>query len=135
MTTTTEPDGFASVMRRIEQRREQRRAENTVERAALLDLVRAAGITEITASYDGWGDSGNVDDVEMQPAEKAAVATAEMKTRLQGFIWDIVYSLHPGFENNEGGQGEFTWRIAEDEIDISHGDNYTEISYTEHEGI
>jgi hypothetical protein len=38
-------------------------------RAELIAQLRALGISEVTAEYEGYGDSGNVEDVTVQPAE------------------------------------------------------------------
>lgn len=106
-------------------------AAETVQREELLGKLRAVGIESVSASYNGYGDSGNVEDIVLTPDRDLGLLDRE----LADFIWSFVYSLHPGFENNEGGQGEFGWTISTDRIDVSHGDNYTEIEVTEHEGI
>ena len=92
---------------------QQRAAEQRVEtRAALLVELRAIGVTNIGVQYEGYGDSGNVEDVVVTP--DAITLTEELRRRVEDFGWDFAYALNPGFENNEGGYGELTWAIETD---------------------
>ena len=59
---------FASTM---EKWAAERDAENAETRAVLLAQLRALGITEVTAEYEGYGDSGNVEDITLQPSGSA----------------------------------------------------------------
>lgn len=47
----------------------------------------------------------------------------------------MAYALHPGFENNEGAQGEFEWDVTEDKINIEHREFYTEYNDYSHEDL
>ena len=113
---------------------QKRAAEQRVEtRAALLFELRALGVTSIEVQYEGYGDSGNVEDVVVTP--DAITLTEELRRRVEDFGWDFAYALSPGFENNEGGYGELTWVLETDKIDVSHSNRYIETKTTEHEGI
>ncbi len=39
------------------------------ERGDMLRSLRAAGITQTTGTYDAYGDSGNLEDIAIEPAE------------------------------------------------------------------
>lgn len=109
-------------------------AEQRVEtRAALLTELRAIGVTNIVVQYEGYGDSGNVEDVVVAPDK--VTLTDELRRRVEDFGWDFAYSLSPGFENNEGGYGKLTWSLEADKIDVSHSNRYIETNITEHEGL
>ena len=113
---------------------QQRAAEQRVEtRAALLVELRAIGVTSIEVQYEGYGDSGNVEDVSVTP--DTITLSEEMRRRVEDFGWDFAYALSPGFENNEGGYGELTWVLATDNIDVSHSNRYIATNTTEHEGL
>ena len=113
---------------------QRRAAEQRVEtRAALLTELRALNVTSIEVQYEGYGDSGNVEDVVVTP--DAITLTEEMRRRVEDFGWDFAYALSPGFENNEGGYGELTWVLATDNIDVSHSNRYIATNTTEHEGL
>ena len=113
---------------------QRRAAEQRVEtRAALLTELRALNVTSIEVQYEGYGDSGNVEDVVVTP--DAITLTEEMRRRVEDFGWDFAYALSPGFENNEGGYGELTWALEADKIDVSHSNRYIASATTEHEGL
>ena len=109
-------------------------AEQRVQtRAALLSELRALGVTSIEVQYEGYGDSGNVEDVVVTP--DTINLTEELRRRVEDFGWDFAYALSPGFENNEGGYGELTWALEADKIDVSHSNRHIETNTTEHEGL
>ena len=113
---------------------QRRAAEQRVEtRASLLCQLRALGVRSIEVQYEGYGDSGNVEDVVVAP--DTVTLTDELRRRVEDFGWDFAYALSPGFENNEGGYGELTWAIEADKIDVSHSNRYIETETTEHEGL
>lgn len=49
--------------------RSERETTLKASRVELLAQLRALGISEVTAEYEGYGDSGNVEDVTVQPSE------------------------------------------------------------------
>ena len=113
---------------------QRRAAEQRVEtRASLLCQLRALGVRSIEVQYEGYGDSGNVEDVVVAP--DTVTLTDELRRRVEDFGWDFAYALSPGFENNEGGYGELTWSLEADKIDVSHSNRYIETNTTEHEGL
>ena len=113
---------------------QRRAAEQRVEtRATLLSELRTLGVTNIEVQYEGYGDSGNVEDVVVNP--DTITLTEDLRRRIEDFGWDFAYALIPGFENNEGGYGELTWAIQADQIDVSHSNRYIETNTTEHEGL
>lgn len=79
----------------------ERDAANTAARGELLPQFRALGITEVTAEYDGYGDSCSFEDVTVQPA--GTELPGDLCRKLGDFAWSVAYCQHPGFENNEGG--------------------------------
>ena len=113
---------------------QRRAAEQRVEtRAALLAELRALGVRSIEVQYEGYGDSGNVEDVVVSP--DTITLPEALRRRVEDFGWDFAYALSPGFENNEGGYGELTWALEADKIDVSHSNRFIETNTTEHEGL
>ena len=109
-------------------------AEQRVEtRAALLTELRTLGVTGLKVQYEGYGDSGNVEDVVVTP--DTITLAEDLRRQVEDFGWDFAYALSPGFENNEGGYGELTWALEADKIDVSHSNRYIETNTTEHEGL
>lgn len=127
--TDTNTD-FASTM---EKWAAERDAENTETRAVLLAQLRTLGVTEVTAEYEGYGDSGNVEDITLQP--NGVALPSELSSQLGDFAWALAYQQHPGFENNEGGYGTLTWDLTKDSINLDHADRYVESTHSYHEGL
>ena len=121
------------IVARMEEIRREQEQELRDQRQAILKTLRTAGATRVTIQYDAYGDAGNVEDVTLEP-EGTQLASEDAEV-LDAFGWDQAYSLHPGFENNEGGYGELNWDIAEDRIDLTHHDRFVDYDTTTHEGI
>ena len=113
--------------------RAERETTLKASRVELLAQLRALGISEVTAEYEGYGDSGNVEDVNVQPAE--VKLPEALVTAVGDFAWSLAYHYHPGFENNEGGYGTLTWDIARDSITLDHSDRYVECTHSFDEGL
>ena len=77
--------------------RAERETTLKASRTELLAQLRALGISGVTAEYEGYGDSGNVEDVTVQPARSNCRRRLSQKGR---FPWSLAYHHHPGFENN-----------------------------------
>ena len=102
-------------------------------RAALLTELRALGVALLEVQYEGYGDSGNVEDVTPTPTE--IKLDTDLNRRVEDFAWDFAYALNPGFENNEGGYGSLEWNLQNDKITISHSNRYVESDTTEYEDL
>lgn len=116
---------------RIRKREAEQAERNRIMRAKILKKMRELGVKTITADYDGYGDSGNVNNIEFTTAKGMVKST----DRLENFIFAIVYQQFPGFEINEGAQGEFVWDITTDKIKIDHIQNILQTEETTLEGI
>jgi hypothetical protein len=120
----TAPVNWAEIEARMKMAAVKRKAELMDARAALLADMRALGVTEVVGRYDGYGDSGNSEYAGHRPA--TVEIDNAMILKLQNFIWATAYAQSPGFENNDGGEGELTWNIEADKITIEHANFYTE---------
>ena len=113
---------------RIETAKREAEVAMRTTRNELLERLRTAKIGKVEAQYDGYGDSGGVNQI-----------TGGMEDRLEeavsSFVWDFAYGRHPGFENGEGGQGTLNWDITTDRITLDHGDNYIEVEQTREEDL
>ncbi len=80
---------------------QRRAAEQRVEtRAALLTGLRALGVTNIEVQYEGYGDSGNVEDVVVTP--DMITLTEELRRRVEDFGWDFCLCAQPGLRKQRG---------------------------------
>lgn len=107
-------------------------------KATLFGKLAAARITHVTVTFDGGGDSGQIEDIcafrgeilvdlpegEMEltqlhygSAEPTvqSLATSEV---IESLCYDLLRQKHAGWENNEGGWGEFTFNVVENSIEL-----------------
>lgn len=107
------------------------------KRSTLLPKLRKADIEQIEATYDGYGDSGNIEDVILLPegVRGSAGLRSTQLEELQDFLWDVAYGLHPGFEINEGGFGEISWDLRTDKISVSHSERFIDTQRYDHEEV
>lgn len=113
--------------------RQARAARLSAERYLLLRRLRMAGVRTLFGSYDGYGDSGNYEEISLDNGR--VIPSGDLVETLGDFVWDVAYFHHSGFENNEGGYGELTWDIEADSITLDHADRFIETHQTLHEGI
>ena len=122
-------DDIAEAMTKMQQERER---DLSVKRKDILGQLRHLGVTEVTAEYDGYGDSGNIEGMVLTPQMEIE---AYLDMQLTDFLWDVAYNEHPGFENNDGAFGEVTWDVTADKIRLTHNTRFTDYETTEHEDL
>ena len=99
----------------------------------LLTRLRLVGVREISGTYDGYGDSGNFEDICLDGGK--IIPSDDLCQAIGNFVWDVAYYHHNGFENNEGGFGEMTWDIDADAISLDHHARFIETAHSFHDGI
>ncbi len=124
---------WTAINARMEAMARERKEQLVADRKAILVILRQAGIARVDARYDGYGDSGNIEDVTFEP-DGVQLAAGKLE-ELKDFLWAVPYDLHPGFEINEGGCGEVTWDIAGDRIDVDHPERFVETNHYAHEDV
>ena len=122
-------------------------------KAALFDTLAAAGITSVTVTFDGYGDSGQIEDitacggdgvadlpeVEILIASAAwgdpgfAATTMTVEQAIEHLAYDFLSSTHGGWENNDGAYGEFIFDVAKRAISLDYNERYTASEYYSHE--
>ena len=146
-------DGVASDWETKRAAQDRLRAElQPLNKAALFDALAAAGVTLVVVSFDGYGDSGQIENVEVKAGD-TVVAMPESTIEIAEAVWDqpepkratisiadviehLVYDLltdtHCGWENNDGAYGDFTFDVAERTITLDYNERYTESEYSQH---
>lgn len=123
----------------------------------LLSALRQAGITQVTVTYVGMGDSGSVDGVEakmpegthfdtMAPvtlhAQQATYSDGAWQTTeveqsmsieqaLRDFADEIVEWLHDGWEEGDGASGSVVFDCTADNVRVEHTAYFTDSEYLE----
>jgi hypothetical protein len=120
--------------------------------AALFDALAAAGVTLIVVTFDGYGDSGQIENIEAKAGD-AVVAMPVGEVEIGKAIWDqpepsrstvsiadaierLAYDLlertHCGWENNDGAYGDFTFDVAARTITLDYNERYTASENSQH---
>lgn len=114
-------------------------------KSALFAVLTDAGITTVTVQFDGYGDSGQVEEIAAHSGDKAAElpdATVEIASAVWGsdevrrqscsiteavetMAYDFLGQTHGGWENNDGAYGEFTFDVAGGTISLDYNERYT----------
>jgi len=101
-------------------------------KAAVLSVLAGSGITLVTVRFDGSGDSGQIEEIDARSGESSADlpdtsveiarcefhdeevrhVTVPLPDAIEAMCYDLLESKHGGWENNEGGYGEFTFDVA-----------------------
>jgi hypothetical protein len=92
---------------------------NDAELAAQCELLHQHGIQKVTIQYEGSGDSGGIEHVELEPSH------IKFPTAIQHQFWDLAEGFCPdGYENNDGGYGTLTLFITLGCAQLEHTDRY-----------
>ena len=122
-------------------------------KAALFDALAAAGIATVIVTFDGSGDSGQIESVDANDGEQPIDLPSVVIT-MRDVLWDgsavetlklpvaeaverLAYAfleeIHDGWEINEGAYGEFTFDVAEHAIRLDYNERVESSEYSEHE--
>lgn len=121
-------------------------------RAALFDALERHGVETVTMSFDGYGDSGQIDDICVTagtPHDLAAIeieqkkadwhnetvetVTAALRTVIEDFGYAVLEDTHCGWENNDGGYGEFVFDVGARTITLDFYERYVSTENHWHE--
>jgi hypothetical protein len=136
-----------------EAQRRKRHAEfREINRAAIFDALEAAGLETVTVSFDGSGDSGQIEGIEAQGAKPEALQTVEVpfasipwgKTEpecapmnlakaIEELTYDVLGEQYGGWQDNEGSYGEFTFDVGRRRITLALNERYVASDSSGHE--
>jgi hypothetical protein len=117
----------------------------TLNKAALLNALALAGVTRVVVSFDGYGDSGQIENVEAQAGDDpvtmpgAAIEIAEtvwdqpepkrssvsIAAAVESLAYDVLEKTHCGWENNDGAYGDVIFDVEEETITLDYNERYT----------
>jgi len=101
--------------------------------------LKEAGVVSVEIYYDGSGDSGQIESIHYFDAAYKAIDLADRVTITDDALMDLFYDLlearHAGWENHDGGWGQFDWNLTADTLKHTHNDRFTDYDTTEHEGL
>lgn len=126
--------------------REQLEAELfSTNKATLFNMLEPTGVTSIIVSFDGYGDSGQIEDVEVRAGgETVSVpeaiieiaqtvwgqsepdrSTVSIATAVESLAYDVLERTHGGWENNDGAYGDIVFDVAARTVTLDYNERYT----------
>ena len=125
-----------------------------LKKSALFDALAAAGIQAVVIEFDGCGDSGQLENITGLDAENAEIPLPEanieirevqfegprtlvvkrsVRDVLETLAYDLLEQTHDGWENGDGGHGEFTFDVATRSITLDYNERFTDSTNYQHE--
>ena len=106
---------------------------------AIMDALAAAGITSVVVTFDGSGDNGQIESLEVLagettvelPASVVLMAAADdeepvksadekpLAEAIETLCFDYLSHVYTGWEINEGSHGEFAFTVADNSVELS----------------
>lgn len=137
-----------------EQARDRLRASIRPEnKAALLEALAQVGITTVLVEFDGYNDSGQIQDISAHAGPDLAVRlpkgsveiakveyggldilrrTLSVKEAIEHLVYNLLEETHGGWENNEGAYGDFLFDVAARTITLNYNERIETSEYTQH---
>ena len=133
----------------LARRREERM---TTLKSAVFDALDAGGLTIVTVTFNGYGDSGQIETIEAKIGDEAAAlpsghitlpaegsveagfeqAALSIREAIEELAFEFLNATHSGWEDNEGSDGDFTFEVAERTITLDYSGRYIETEYSQH---
>ncbi|NBZ88893.1 DUF6878 family protein [Stagnihabitans tardus] len=139
------PD-LARIMAEQAEREAAEVALHTRNKEVLFDGLRLVGIAHVLVSFDGSGDSGQLESIDARNDLDASVtlpaaqitfasidwqsgAPTERRLTLEGAVEELVYDLlsdtHSGWQDNDGAYGEFCIDARARTIHLEFNERFT----------
>jgi hypothetical protein len=125
------------------QEAEQRKKALREAKAPIIVALKELGVHSVTITYDGEGDSGQIEDISAHTADNAEINLnvayvgpdndarfSTLRDAIDELAWQCLDAFHEGFENNEGGCGDITINVQTGLIRVDHGDRVINLDKT-----
>lgn len=148
-TTSTDSINLAVAMAQFDATQQAHQSRSTTALAqnkeVLFAAMRRAGITEIIVTFDGAGDSGQIEDISVRRGEDV-VPMPEIELEIAHVSWgiseitrsrmaldeavetlayDLLADTHGGWENCDGAFGEFHFDSGAGTILLDYNERFT----------
>jgi hypothetical protein len=127
---------------------------NALNKAAVFDALAAAGLSSVNVTFDGEGDSGQIESIdaykeessdphplpetaiEVQQAswnsEKLDSRTSSLREAIERLCYDYLEISQGGWENNDGAFGEFQFDVKARTIELEFNARFTDSTFFSH---
>jgi hypothetical protein len=123
-----------------------------VNKTTLFDALASARITTVVVTFDGGGNSGQIENIETKAGEELVslppgsieIARARwgrpeierqslsIHDTIEALVYDLLGQTHDGWENGEGAYGTFTFEAADRTITLDYDERRIESDYSQH---
>ncbi len=121
-------------------------------KTALFDALAAANITVVVVTFDGYGDSGQIENIEAKagdeivtlPADTILIArpvwgsnnidpqSLSIHDAIEALVYSFLGQTHDGWENSDGAYGDFAFDVADRTITLDYNERRMESDYSQH---
>lgn len=122
-------------------------------KTVVFTALAAHGITHVVVVFDGYGDSGQIEQIDAFSGEERAdikhesvtlvrarwgsqetfTETMSLEGAIETLAYDFLERTHPGWENNDGADGEFTFDVVGQSVTLDFNAHYTASETYTHE--
>jgi hypothetical protein len=121
-------------------------------KTALFDALAAANITVVVVTFDGYGDSGQIENIEARAGDEivnlppGAIEIARpvwgsndidrqslsIHDAIEALVYSFLGQTHDGWENSDGAYGDFAFDVADRTITLDYNERRMESDYSQH---
>jgi hypothetical protein len=125
---------------------------NALNKTAVFDALTSAGVTVVIVTFDGEGDSGQIENIQAHAGEREAelptlpvqfqkvawnshkldASSLGLREAIEGLCYDYLERAYGGWENNDGGFGDFTFDVAARQIDLEFNVRFSDFTTFSH---
>ena len=121
-------------------------------KTALFDALANAGIDTVEVTFNGYADSGQVDEaviagegadadlrlvnIEIARVERGSPAvvheTLSAKDAIEKLVYDLLQQTYAGWEINQGAYGDFLFDVGDRTVTLNFNERIETSEYTQH---
>jgi hypothetical protein len=116
-----------------------------LNKTAVFDALASSGITQIVVLFDGYGDSGQIEDVSASngeghvpmpehvikilqitcPQSEPIASNVNIASAVEMLVYDVLAQTHVGWENCDGAYGDIVLDVLERTITLDYNERFT----------
>ena len=141
-----------SILESIEQHRKTLSETTKANKAVIFEALSAAGIDLVNVTFDGEGDSGQIENIIARKGEvqipisdqtvtvqsgswdgkEVSVREQSLGEAIEQLCYDFLEQEHGGWENNDGAFGEFTLDVEGKNVELEFNGRYSDVHTSTH---
>jgi hypothetical protein len=143
---------MGTILQSFSQRRVAVAATAKVNKQTIFEALAASGFTRINVTFDGAGDSGQIDNlagfvgdvltkipelkltVQEASWSDSQIATKErtLPAAIEHLCYEFLEQQHGGWENNDGAFGKFTLDVVAKTVELEFNGRYSDVHTSTH---